>query len=84
MLTPKQWRDRLLSVIEVIEQSRNDRGYAPTILEIGQSLGFSKTTGYEALTHMKRERLVEWDKNMARTLCVTDTGDLLYEEARNE
>lgn len=81
MLTPKQWRDRSVRVLTVIEKSLDDTSLAPTIEDIGKNLQMSKATVHEALTHMRREGLVTWEEHKMRTLTVTDEGDLLYEEA---
>lgn len=81
MLTPKQWHERSLSVIEVIERRLDNGEQIPTIEDIGEQLGMSKATVFEALSHMKREGLVTWNKNKARTLCITKAGDELFESS---
>lgn len=83
MLTPKQWRERSVCVLNVIEKSLDDIGVPPTVSEIGAHLRMSKATVHEALAHMKRDGILSWDKHKARTLTVTDDGDRLYEEARH-
>lgn len=81
MLTPKQWRSRAVEVLTLIDRSLDHRGYPPTLVELGKDLGLSKATVHETLSRMQREKLINWDSHMARTLWTTEKGVELLEEA---
>ncbi|WP_179395027.1 LexA family protein [Lacticaseibacillus absianus] len=82
MLTPREWRDRSVDVLTLIEDSLDNHGYPPTLTELATKLGFAKATIYATLQHMQREGMVEWERNGRRTLSTTEKGDELYEASQ--
>lgn len=81
MLTPKQWRDRSVDILTVIDHSLDHRGFPPTILELSDALGMSKATVHHALGHMQRDGLIGWERNSQRTIWATEKGAELLEGA---
>ncbi|WP_416274121.1 LexA family protein [Lacticaseibacillus suilingensis] len=84
MLTPKQWRDRYIKILTLIDQSLDYQGCPPTLDSMGDKLHLSKSSVQVALVHMRRNGLVNWDRNAPRSLWVTEKGVSLYEEALHD
>ncbi|WP_204122749.1 hypothetical protein [Lacticaseibacillus mingshuiensis] len=84
MLTPKQWRDRYIQILTLIDQSLNSRGCPPTLESMSTSLYLSKASVQVALVHMQRAGLVNWDRHRPQSLWVTTDGFRLYEEATDD
>ncbi len=67
--------DRQRDVLEIIETTRDERGYSPSIREISAVLDVSSTNATADLLKALRKRgLVEWMPRTARTLRVTEDG----------
>ena len=85
MLTPKQWREREMRVLNVLELSLNATFEIPTLSQMSTQLGLSKSTVHKTLMQMQCDGLIEWDKHQTGTIAVTwDVGDKLYERAKLE
>ncbi|WP_225047433.1 LexA family protein [Lacticaseibacillus kribbianus] len=84
MMTPKEWRERELDLLTVIEQSLDERGYVPTVREICAGVGLSVGTVHNNMARMQRAKLIDWDRWKQRTLQVTELGDKLYQESMEE
>lgn len=63
-------------VLEVIEQSVNERGYAISFRELGAEMGWSSpATVMSHLYGLRRLGLVDWVDGAQRTLHVTALGE---------
>lgn len=74
--TPRQ-----LEVLAAIARFRAERGYAPTVRELGALIGASSTnstTGH--LEALRRDGLVTWAPRSSRTLTLTEEGQRAVEE----
>ncbi len=56
-------------VLDAIKALVTERGYAPTIRELGDRLGMTSTNAVaDHLKLLKKKGCVEWERNQARTL----------------
>jgi hypothetical protein len=66
---------RQREVLAAIESATAERGYPPTLRELGAALGISSTNGvYDHLRALRRKGAITWDPTKARTLRVTAAG----------
>lgn len=66
-LTPKQLR-----ILQLIRQSREERGYSPTMQELADALGVRKVTVFEHVGALERKGVLKRDPNRARSLSMSD------------
>jgi len=66
-LTPKQLR-----ILQIIRESREERGYSPTMQELADSLGVSKVTVFEHVGALERKGVLKREANRARSLSMPD------------
>ena len=74
-LSPKQ-----LSVLQLIRESRLERGCSPTMQELADKLGVSKVTVFEHVQALERKGIVKRERNKARSLSICDHSVLPDEE----
>ena len=71
--TPRQLR-----VLRAIAALSEERGFAPTLRELGELTGIRSTNGVtDHLKALRRKGCVNWVEMHARTLRVTDAGSEL-------
>ena len=66
-VTPKQLR-----ILQLIQDSRDQRGYSPTMQELADALGVSKVTVFEHIKALERKGVLKRDPNRARSLSMCD------------
>ena len=76
-LTPKQ-----MKILTMIRDSRLNRGYSPTMQELGNALGVSKVTVFEHVEALIKKGCLVRDKNKARSLELSPDLEL-PDEQRN-
>ena len=76
-LTPKQ-----MKILTMIRDSRLNRGYSPTMQELGDALGVSKVTVFEHVEALIKKGALVRDKNKARSLELSPDLEL-PDEQRN-
>jgi repressor LexA len=57
-------------IVEFILAALNERGYPPTLREIGDHWGVSKTSAEQVIARMERDGLLEVAPNVARGIRV--------------
>lgn len=65
-LTPRQ-----VQLLRAIDTQRKSDGYSPTIGELGEQLGISRTTAFEHIEQLRRKGLVSHLPKAARSLALT-------------
>lgn len=75
-LTPKQ-----LTILQLIRDSRIQRGYSPTMQEIADALGISKVTAFEHVETLIKRGVLDRERNKARSLTIAKGVPLPDEEA---
>ncbi|RMD66099.1 MAG: transcriptional repressor LexA [Planctomycetota bacterium] len=75
-LTPKQLR-----ILQLIRQSRLERGYSPTMQELADALGVSKVTVFEHVEALLRKGALTRQPHKARSLAIAPGVKLPDEEA---
>ncbi len=76
-LTPQQLR-----IFRLVRDSRNTRGFSPTMQELADSLGISKVTVFEHVEALIAKGALRRDANRARSLSIPDGAVLPDEEQR--
>ncbi|MFZ9692067.1 MAG: transcriptional repressor LexA [Phycisphaerales bacterium] len=66
-VTPKQLR-----ILQLIQESRDQRGFSPTMQELADALGVSKVTVFEHVKALERKGVLKRDPNRARSLSMCD------------
>ena len=66
-LTPKQSR-----VFELIRESQLDRGYAPTMEELGKALGVSPVTAHEHVKALEAKGVIRTEPRRARSIEIVE------------
>lgn len=67
--------DHLQQLMQVIDRLSRDRGYPPTVREIGVFMGVaSPSTVHKAIKILKRRGLAISDDRIPRSLRLTDSG----------
>jgi repressor LexA len=74
-LTPKQ-----LTILQLVRDSRIQRGYSPTMQEIADSLGISKVTAFEHVETLVKRGVLHRERNKARSLTIAKGVPLPDEE----
>lgn len=74
-LTPKQ-----LTILQLIRDSRIQRGYSPTMQEIADALGISKVTAFEHVETLIKRGVLDRERNKARSLTIAKGVPLPDEE----
>lgn len=74
-LTPKQ-----LTILQLIRDSRIQRGYSPTMQEIADELGISKVTAFEHVETLIKRGVLDRERNKARSLTIAKGVPLPDEE----
>jgi len=74
-LTPKQ-----LTIVQLIRDSRIQRGYSPTMREIAETLGISKVTAFEHIETLVKRGALNREPNKARSLTIPKGVPLPDEE----
>ena len=71
-LRPEKLTDRQRGILEVIEKSMRDRGYPPSVREIGESVGLtSPSTVHSHLASLQRMGFLHRDPTKPRAIGVT-------------
>lgn len=65
-VTPKQ-----LTILQLIRDSRVQRGYSPTMREIAEALGVSNVTAFEHVEALIKKGALEREPNKARSLTIS-------------
>jgi repressor LexA len=76
-LTPQQLR-----IFRLIRDSRNSRGYSPTMQEIADQLGISKVTVFEHVQALVDKGALVRQPNKARSLAIAEEATLPDESAK--
>jgi len=71
--SPKQ-----LELLRHLYRFQRRHGYAPTLEELGQSMGITKVTVYQYVRTLERKGLINRLRNRARSLQISDEGKLLH------
>lgn len=66
-LTPRQAK-----VLELIRESQLDRGYAPTMEELGQALGVSPVTAHEHVRALEAKGVIRTEPRRARSIEIVE------------
>lgn len=66
-LTPRQAR-----VLELIRESQLDRGYPPTMEELGQALGISPVTAHEHVKALEAKGVIRTEPRRARSIEIVE------------
>lgn len=77
--TPKQLR-----ILRLIRDSRNSRGYAPTMQEIADQIGVSKVTAFEHVETLIGKGALVREANRARSLSLPEEFTIPGEEPERE
>jgi repressor LexA len=77
-LTPRQ-----VQLINAIAGFRSSRGYLPTIGELAESLGVSRTTAFEHIEQLRKKELVLNQPGRARSLNLTSKARRRLSDLRN-
>ena len=77
-LTPQQIR-----IFRLIRESRNTRGYSPTMQEIANALGISKVTVFEHVEALVEKGALVRQPNKARSLAIADEAALPDESTKS-
>jgi repressor LexA len=78
VLTPRQ-----VQLLNAIAGFRSSRGYLPTIGELAESLGVSRTTAFEHIEQLRRKELVLNQPGRARSLNLTSKARRRLSDIRN-
>src|SRR4029453_7172499 len=71
-MTEHRLTDRQREVLEIIDQSRRDRGYPPSVREIGEAVGLtSPSTVHSHLNTLQRLGFLRRDPHKPRAIEVT-------------
>jgi repressor LexA len=75
----RQLTERQQGIFRYIWRFSNERGYPPSIREIGQAVGISSTSvvNYN-LERLQQEGLIERDRGYSRGLRISDAGTTLF------
>jgi repressor LexA len=65
-LTPKQF-----DIVKFIEDYRKERGYSPTLAEIGEELGISAVTVFEHIEALEKKGAVTRQRGRARGIAIS-------------
>ena len=75
--------DRQREILAWLSRYIAERGYSPTVREIGDHYGFT-TNGVSChLRALRRKGLIEWQQSRSRTLRLTSLGEQLLTEVPN-
>lgn len=67
--------ERLIQILQAIDTFVQERGYAPSVREIGLAVGMrSPATVHQAITVLKRRGWAVSDDRIARSLRITTEG----------
>lgn len=67
--------DRLYDIMRAIDSLSRERGFPPTVREIGKAVGMSSpATVHQAIDVLKRRGWAVSDSRIPRSLRLTDTG----------
>lgn len=64
--------DRQRKVLATIAEFIGRWGYGPTVRELAEELGVSKTAAHKHLKALRAEGHIDWDDGYQRTLRITD------------
>jgi len=70
-LPPKLLTPRQLQVLRAVAESQRSRCYSPTIAELAQRLGISRSTTFEHIEELRRKELLARCPTRARSLKLT-------------
>ena len=77
-LTPRQ-----VQVLNTITEFRNSHGYSPTIGELANRMGISRTTAFEHIEQLRKKELISAPIGKARSLATTSKTRKLLEQIRD-
>lgn len=76
-ITPRQ-----LQVLRIVAESQQSRCYSPTIAEVAEVLGVSRTTAFEHIVALREKGLLIKSRHKLRSLKLTARANRLLEDDR--
>jgi repressor LexA len=63
----------LTIVLDTIKKLTKEKGYPPTVRELGKAVGYRSTnTVHDKLTRLQEEGLIDWEPSKTRTIRVLE------------